>query len=98
MVCAARIAVGDRGDAKILQWRHPLLKNMIHRSISLGIDTANPARPIVDIKVSGYKPLLRLETGRSAGLPHKPRHLHLLWGGGKRKATEMLIGVSLTAE
>src|SRR6202051_1759976 len=98
MVRAARIAVGDGRHAKVLQWRHPLLKNMIHRSVALGIDTANLARPIVDIEVSRYELLLGLESERPRGLPHKLGQLHLLRSGRKREATEMLSGVSLAPE
>src|ERR1700722_11583800 len=98
MVGAARVAVGNSGDAKVLQWRHPLLKNMVHRSIPLGIHTTNPPRPIVDIEVSGYELLLGLESERPRGLPHKLRQLHLLRSAGKREATEMLRGVPLAPE
>src|SRR5260370_39502869 len=95
---AARIAVGNRGDAQILQWRHPLFKDMIHRSISLGIDAANLARSIVDIEIRGNKLLFRFESERPRGLPQKLRQLHLLRSGRQREATEMLSCVSLAAE
>src|ERR1700742_446558 len=98
MVGTARIAIGDGVHAQILQWRHPLLKDMIDRGVALGIDTANLPRSIVDVEICRNKLLLGFKRERPRRLSQKLRKLHLLRSGRKRKAPEMLSGVSLAAE
>src|ERR1700678_4476979 len=98
MVGPARIPVGDSRDAEILQRRHRLVEDMIYRCISLGVDAANPARPVVNIEICGNQFLLRFQGEWTNWFAQELRSRYFIGSSRTWEAAKMFAYVSHAAE
>src|SRR4051812_14550308 len=82
VVSTARVAHGNGGNAQVLEGRNPLGEDGRYSGISLGVDSANLARPVVHVEIRRDQLLLRFYLQWSRGPTHELWELHLV---GRRR-------------
>jgi len=94
VIGAARVAVGDGGDAQVFQRLDPLRKDRADGGVFLQLNAEDFAGAVIDVEVAGNFRLLGLQHDWAASLTHPLRFLQLFGSGRERRVAEMLLHVA----
>src|SRR5450432_471559 len=98
VVGSAGVAVGDGGNAEVLQRLHPLREDRGGCGILLEIDAANPAAAVVHIEVRGNLLMLGFKLDGSAGVAIEFGDVRLIRFGRSGNFAEVFLDVAEGAE
>ena len=98
VVCAAGVAHGDGGHAKIPERLHPLGEDRSDRGVLLQINTANASTPVIEIEVCRELLIIGLGLHRSGRLAVELGELKLIWLIRSRNKSKVVLYIVVGAE